>query len=211
MSNQTPTTTDDPFPTYIPDPTLPIDYVYPVVDVDKPPRQPKPPKPPPTRNSPRFVSDKEWAQVVDMYRAGIPWGDIGRTLGINAASLRKKAYRMNLTNSKKKIAEAKLTLIQGAKADTAIAERAQEDMKLTVEAMGEAAKQRLAEDILGTMDRVDTYPIEDLDAEGKREQVVASVVKRSSAIFGWKDGEQAPAINVAILNALPDIERDGPS
>ena len=192
------TETDDPFPTYVPPPDLPIDYVYPATDAAKPPRIPKPPPKNPRSEPPRRIKPKEWEQALEMYRAGFGWKAIGRALGLNPQSMAKKACELGITKSKKAVAEAKLSIIQEAKAD----------MKLTIDAMGEAAKQRLAEDVLGTMDRVDAYTVADLEDEGKREQVVASVVKRSAAIFGWKEGNEAPAINVAILSALPDRQRD---
>lgn len=177
-------------------PYLPVDHQYPIgeeVVVPKPPKKP----PGPSR---RTIKPKEWEQAVEMYRNGIGWADIGRTLGINGATMAKKACVLGITRRRKEVAAAKIAIIK----------EAHTDRKQTLEAMGEVAKQRLAEDVIGTMDRVDTYSVANLDDEGKREQVVASVVKRSSAIFGWRGDEGAPAaINVAILNAMPDIQRDG--
>lgn len=74
----------------------------------------------------------------------------------------------------------------------------------SIESLSELVRQRLANDALQTLERVDHYAIAELSEESKREQVIASVAKRSALVFGWEESQQSAQVNINLLSAMPD-------
>lgn len=145
------------------------------------------------------MTEKQWEQAKAMYLAGDSWRTVGIALGRNPVYLRQKACKEGITNQR-----AAITAIREQRAT----ERPRV-MEENVDALALLARQKLASDTVSTIDRVDTYTIASLEDESRREQIMGSVTKRASTVFGWSDSTQAPTVNVALLSALPDLPPAG--
>lgn len=143
------------------------------------------------------LTEAQWEQAKAMYLAGDSWKTIGIAFSRNPLHLRQRAYKEGLTSQKAAIAAVR---------EQRAAERPQ-TIEENVDALAVLARQKLATDTVSTIDRVDKYTIGSLEEESKREQIMGSVTKRASTVFGWSDSTQAPTVNVALLSALPDLPR----
>jgi len=74
----------------------------------------------------------------------------------------------------------------------------------SIEDLSSLVRQKLANDALQTLERVDNYCIAEINDEAKREQVLSSVAKRSALVFGWEETQNSAQISINLLNAMPD-------
>lgn len=73
-----------------------------------------------------------------------------------------------------------------------------------LEELSKLVRSKLANDAISTLERVDNYQISDIREENTREQVLASISKRSALVFGWSDQSENATVSINLLGALPD-------
>lgn len=75
---------------------------------------------------------------------------------------------------------------------------------VSIEDLSKLVRSKLANDAITTLERVDNYSISDIREENTREQVLASISKRSALVFGWSDQSENATVSINLLGALPD-------
>ena len=112
---------------------------------------------------------------------------IARDLQCSASTLNSRANRTGLPELRRQMQTARISR-----------------ENKSIESLSELVRQKLANDALQTLERVDHYAIAELSEESKREQVIASVAKRSALVFGWEESQQSAQVNINLLSAMPD-------
>jgi hypothetical protein len=75
---------------------------------------------------------------------------------------------------------------------------------VSLESLSVLVRNKLAEDAVSTLERVNGYDLDGIKDEATREQVLGSVAKRSALVFGWSEqGEQA-SVSINLLGSMPD-------
>lgn len=177
---------------------LPDDREFPIVEVVRKPRANSTAISYTSARKYMKITTAQWKGVREMYLAGATWTKIAFVTGLKLSTIKQRASLEGWIKTKNAIRDAKVEIITEAK----------RDLGQTMEVMGNLARNKLAQDTISTMERVDKYTVGDLDEEATREGVVSSLVKRSAVVFGWEEAQAPQAINVAVLNALPDLTYD---
>jgi hypothetical protein len=116
-----------------------------------------------------------WKRACSLYLAGMDWETIASQLGVNKATLSKRASLEGLTKVKREMQTVCI-----------------EKKTQSLESLSAIVRNRLAADAVGTLERIDSYALEGIKDESTREQILGSVAKRSALVFGWSEqGEQA--------------------
>lgn len=129
----------------------------------------------------------DWNLVRSRYLAGEEMSSIARDLQCSASTLNSRANRTGLPELRRQMQTARISR-----------------ENKSIESLSDLVRQKLANDALQTLERVDNYAIAELSEESKREQVIASVAKRSALVFGWEESQQSAQVNINLLSAMPD-------
>lgn len=133
------------------------------------------------------MNAKEWNRAKSLYLAGKSWKAIADETGLVQSTLQSKASKEGLTKVKgemRNIVSSKETV--------------------NIEELSKLVRSKLANDAISTLERVDNYSISDIREENTREQVLASISKRSALVFGWSDQSENATVSINLLGALPD-------
>ena len=133
------------------------------------------------------MNAKEWNRAKSLYLAGKSWKAIADETGLVQSTLQSKASKEGLTKVKgemRNIVSSKETV--------------------NIEELSKLVRSKLANDAISTLERVDNYQISDIREENTREQVLASISKRSALVFGWSDTSESATVSINLLGALPD-------
>lgn len=133
------------------------------------------------------VNKKTWELAKALYFKGDSWKAIGDKLLVNSATLAKRAHNEGISKIKKEVKSSN-----------------PKQVTKDLESLSTLVREKLANDALQTLERVDQYNIAELSEESKREQVIASVAKRSALVFGWEEAQQSTSVNINLLSAMPD-------
>ena len=133
------------------------------------------------------VKRKEWETAKRLYLANKSWKAISDETGLNQSTLMSRASREDWTKFRKEMRN-----IVSHK-ETA-----------NLEELSKLVRSKLANDAISTLERVDKYDISDIREENTREQVLASISKRSALVFGWSDTSENATVSINLLGALPD-------
>lgn len=133
------------------------------------------------------MKSEQWTKAKSLYLAGKTWKAISEELKLNQATLLSKASREGLPAIRK---EMRNTI------------SSKENVSL--ESLSVLVRNKLAEDAVSTLERVNGYDLDGIKDEATREQVLGSVAKRSALVFGWSEqGEQA-SVSINLLGSMPD-------
>lgn len=129
----------------------------------------------------------KWEKAKALYFAGQSWETIANDLQLNRATLQQKASLEGITKVK-----AQMQTV------------CKENKIQNLETLSALVRNKLAADAASTLERLETYDLSDLKDESTREQILASVAKRSALTFGWSESGEQAQVSVNILGALPD-------
>ena len=133
------------------------------------------------------MTREQWSKAKGLYLAGKTWKAIAKELGTNETTMVSKASREGLTKVKR---ELRNTISHKE--------------TVPLEDLSKLVRSKLAQDAVSTLERVDNYQISDIREENTREQVLASISKRSALVFGWSDQSENATVSINLLGALPD-------
>ena len=128
----------------------------------------------------------QWERAKALYLAGKSWETIAEDLGQREATLSNRASREGITRLKREC------------------ERIPNKPTVSLESLSTLVRQKLASDAVSTLERIDNYSLEDIKDEATREQILGSISKRSSLVFGWSESGESPAISINLLSSMPD-------
>ena len=137
--------------------------------------------------NPFGMTGKQWEVAKAQYLSGKGWKTISDDLNVPVDTLRSRACREGVTKLK-------------AQMQTVCVEKKTQ----TIEDLSKLVRSKLAQDAVSTLERVDKYDINDIREENTREQVLASISKRSALVFGWSDQSENATVSINLLGALPD-------
>lgn len=149
---------------------------------------------PPVHNP---IPHDKWEQAKGLRLAGNTWSVISKQIGLKESSLKTKWRREGMDRIQKRMDEARLSL----------SEENSQKCEKSIEDISRQVRQLMAADSLSTAARLQAYEIADLRDESVREQVAASLVKRSATVLGWADASANVQVQVGILASLPDREQ----
>lgn len=132
-----------------------------------------------------------WEKAKAMYLSEIDWETISDRLNVKKATLMNRASKEGLTRVKREI-------------DSLSSNNKISNTEKSLEALSKLVRSKLANDAISTLERVDKYDISDIREENTREQVLASISKRSALVFGWSDQSENATVSINLLGALPD-------
>lgn len=133
----------------------------------------------------------EWDKAKTWYLGGMPWKQISKELNVPESTLMTRASRSGLTKVKRDMGDFSL-------------KKKSEQIEQSIETLSKLVRSKLANDAITTLERVDNYSISDIREENTREQVLASISKRSALVFGWSDQSENATVSINLLGALPD-------
>lgn len=133
----------------------------------------------------------EWDKAKTWYLGGMPWKQISKELNVPESTLMTRASRSGLTKVKRDMGDFSL-------------KKKSEQIEHSIETLSKLVRSKLANDAITTLERVDNYQISDIREENTREQVLASISKRSALVFGWSDTSENATVSINLLGALPD-------
>jgi hypothetical protein len=128
-----------------------------------------------------------WKRACSLYLAGMDWETIASQLGVNKATLSKRASLEGLTKVKREMQTVCI-----------------EKKTQSLESLSAIVRNRLAADAVGTLERIDSYALEGIKDESTREQILGSVAKRSALVFGWSEAGEAASVSINLLGSMPD-------
>jgi hypothetical protein len=133
------------------------------------------------------VKRKEWETAKRLYLANKSWKAISEETGLNQSTLMSRASREDWTKFRKEMRN----MVSSKET-------------VNIEELSKLVRSKLANDAISTLERVDNYQISDIREENTREQVLASISKRSALVFGWSDQSESATVSINLLGALPD-------
>ena len=137
------------------------------------------------------IKKEVWEKAKAMYLSEIDWETISDRLSVKKATLMNRASKEGLTRVKREI-------------DSLSSNNKISNTERSLEALSKLVRSKLANDAISTLERVDKYDISDIREENTREQVLASISKRSALVFGWSDTSENATVSINLLGALPD-------
>ena len=137
------------------------------------------------------MTTDQWELAKARKLAGESWATIANDLQIKKATLEQRAFKTGFSKIVSKAKEVSL-------------EKRNSPIEQSIETLSKLVRSKLAADAISTLERVDNYQISDIREENTREQVLASISKRSALVFGWNDQSENATVSINLLNALPD-------
>jgi hypothetical protein len=140
------------------------------------------------RRLPEMRMPKEvWKRACSLYLAGMDWETIASQLGVNKATLSKRASLEGVTKVKREM-------------QTICTEKKVQSL----ESLSALVRSKLAADAASTLERIDNYALDGIKDEATRETILGSVAKRSALVFGWSEAGEAASVSINLLGSMPD-------
>ena len=128
-----------------------------------------------------------WKRACSLYLAGMDWETIASQLGVNKATLSKRASLEGVTKVKREMQTVCI-----------------EKKTQSLESLSALVRSKLAADAASTLERIDSYDLDGIKDESLREGVLSSVAKRSALVFGWSEAGEATSVSINLLGSMPD-------
>lgn len=128
-----------------------------------------------------------WKRACSLYLAGMDWETIASQLGVNKATLSKRASLEGVTKVKREM-------------QTVCIQKKTESL----ESLSVIVRNRLAADAASTLERIDSYALDGIKDESVRETILGSVAKRSALVFGWSETGEQSSVSINLLGSMPD-------